>query len=84
MNEYLNLSVDKFHYSEEQALGMLYWLEFNIEKAMEEMPNFTPFVYQWTLEDKVLFEQAFQIHNKEFNKIRQMVNNSNNCLIKLF
>lgn len=52
---------------------MLCWHKFNLEKAMADLPNFTPFPDEWTVEDKVLFEQAFQFHDKHFHKIRQMV-----------
>ena len=37
------------------------------------MANFTPFPDEWTVEDKVLFEQAFQFHGKSFHRIRQML-----------
>jgi hypothetical protein len=57
----------------EQALGMLCWHKFDIDKAKADLPNFTPFPDEWTVEDKVLFEQAFQFHDKHFHKIRQMV-----------
>lgn len=56
-----------------QALGMLFWHKHNIEKALADLPNFTPFPDEWTVEDKVLFEQAFSFHGKSFHRIRQMV-----------
>ena len=37
------------------------------------MSNFTPFPDEWSVEDKVLFEQAFQFHGKSFHRIRQML-----------
>lgn len=56
-----------------KALGMLFWHKHNIEKALADLPNFTPFPDEWTVEDKVLFEQAFSFHGKSFHRIRQMV-----------
>ena len=52
---------------------MLFWHKHNFEKALADLPNFTPFPDEWTVEDKVLFEQAFGFHGKSFNRIRQMV-----------
>jgi len=56
-----------------QALGMLFWHKHNFDKALADLPNFTPFPDEWTVEDKVLFEQAFSFHGKTFHRIRQMV-----------
>lgn len=56
-----------------QALGMLFWHKHNIEKSLADLPNFTPFPDEWTVEDRVLFEQAFSFHGKSFHRIQQMV-----------
>lgn len=56
-----------------QGLGMLFWHKHNIGKALSDLANFTPFPDEWTVEDKVLFEQAFSFHGKSFHRIRQMV-----------
>ena len=42
-------------------------------RALQDLPNFTPFPDEWSVEDKVLFEQAFQFHGKSFHRIRQML-----------
>ncbi|KAG1972632.1 REST corepressor [Pimephales promelas] len=57
----------------EQALGMLFWHKHNIEKSLADLPNFTPFPDEWTVEDKVLFEQGFSFHGKTFHRIQQML-----------
>ncbi|CAK6984569.1 REST corepressor 1, partial [Scomber scombrus] len=57
----------------EQALGMLFWHKHNIEKSLADLPNFTPFPDEWTVEDRVLFEQAFSFHGKSFHRIQQML-----------
>lgn len=73
VDEYISLAKDKYGYSAEQALGMLFWHKHNIEKSLADLPNFTPFPDEWTVEDRVLFEQAFSFHGKSFHRIRQMV-----------
>ena len=52
---------------------MLFWHKHCVEKALADLANFTPFPDEWTVEDKVLFEQAFSFHGKSFHRIRQMV-----------
>ena len=52
---------------------MLFWHKHNIDVALSDLANFTPFPDEWTVEDKVLFEQAFSFHGKSFHRIRQMV-----------
>ncbi|KAK2086490.1 hypothetical protein P7K49_035915 [Saguinus oedipus] len=64
---------EKHGYNVEQALGMLFWHKHNIEKSLADLPNFTPFPDEWTVEDKVLFEQAFSFHGKSFHRIQQML-----------
>lgn len=56
-----------------QALGMLLWHKHDVEKSLADLANFTPFPDEWTVEDKVLFEQAFGFHGKCFQRIQQMV-----------
>ncbi|RXG71851.1 REST corepressor 3 [Armadillidium vulgare] len=73
VEEYLWLAKDKYGYNSEQALGMLFWHRHDLEKATRDLANFTPFPDEWTTEDKVLFEQAFQFHGKSFHRIRQML-----------
>lgn len=73
VENYVSISKEKYNYNMEQALGMLCWHKFDLKKALADLPNFTPFPDEWSVEDKVLFEQAFQFHDKHFHKIRQMV-----------
>ncbi|KAK3093319.1 hypothetical protein FSP39_014033 [Pinctada imbricata] len=73
VDEYVNIAKEKHGYNTEQALGMLFWHKHNIERALADLPNFTPFPDEWTVEDKVLFEQAFSFHGKSFHRIRQML-----------
>ncbi|KAK5865510.1 hypothetical protein PBY51_019776 [Eleginops maclovinus] len=73
LDEYIALAKEKHGYNVEQALGMLFWHKHNIEKSLADLPNFTPFPDEWTVEDKVLFEQAFSFHGKSFHRIQQML-----------
>ncbi|XP_074101382.1 REST corepressor isoform X2 [Cotesia typhae] len=73
LDEYIVLAKEKYGYNGEQALGMLFWHKHNLERAVLDLSNFTPFPDEWTIEDKVLFEQAFQFHGKSFHRIRQML-----------
>jgi len=73
LDEYIQVSKEKYGYNAEQALGMLFWHKHDLDRAMQDLANFTPFPDEWTVEDKVLFEQAFQFHGKSFHRIRQML-----------
>ena len=64
---------EKYGYNAEQALGMLFWHKHDLDRALQDLANFTPFPDEWSVEDKVLFEQAFQFHGKSFHRIRQML-----------
>ncbi|XP_048517599.1 REST corepressor 1 isoform X1 [Dendroctonus ponderosae] len=73
LENYIVLAKDKYGYNGEQALGMLFWHKHDLDRAMLDLANFTPFPDEWSVEDKVLFEQAFQFHGKSFYRIRQML-----------
>jgi hypothetical protein len=73
LDEYIELAKDRYGYNAEQALGMLFWHKHDLQKAVMDLQNFTPFPDEWSREDKILFEQAYQFHGKCFHRIRQMV-----------
>lgn len=73
LDEFINKAKDKFYYNTEQALGMLSWHKFDLNRAYADLPNFVPYPNEWSVEDKVLFEQAYQFHEKQFSKIKQML-----------
>nr|XP_023029786.1 REST corepressor 2 isoform X1 [Leptinotarsa decemlineata] len=73
LEDYIVLAKDRYGYNGEQALGMLFWHKHDLDRAMMDLANFTPFPDEWSVEDKVLFEQAFQFHGKSFHRIRQML-----------
>ncbi|XP_023224361.1 REST corepressor 1-like isoform X1 [Centruroides vittatus] len=73
LDEYITVAKEKHGYNAEQALGMLFWHKFDLEAATADLPNFVPFPDEWTVEDKVLFEQAFQFYGKSFHRIKHML-----------
>ncbi|XP_032533629.1 LOW QUALITY PROTEIN: REST corepressor 2 [Chiroxiphia lanceolata] len=73
LDRYIAMAKDKHGYNIEQALGMLLWHKHDVEKSLADLANFTPFPDEWTVEDKVLFEQAFSFHGKSFARIQQML-----------
>ena len=89
VDEYIQVSKEKYGYNAEQALGMLFWHKHDLDRAIQvsvlwhaispwfcfynkmcimagsnldilfqDLANFTPFPDEWTVEDKVLFEQV--------------------------
>jgi len=73
LDEFIQVAKEKYGYNAEQALGMLFWHKHDLDRALQDLANFTPFPDEWSVEDKVLFEQAFQFHGKSFHRIRQML-----------
>ncbi|XP_063703116.1 REST corepressor 1-like [Culicoides brevitarsis] len=73
IDDYVRTAQEKYGYNMEQALGMLYWHSYDLKSAMDDLCNFMPYPNEWSQEDEVLFEQAFQFHGKSFNRIRQML-----------
>lgn len=73
VNEFILLSKEKHGYNTEQAMGMLYWHNYDLKKAISDLPNFAPKSDDWTPEDMVLFEAALSQHGKNFSHIKRMV-----------
>ncbi|CAL8327113.1 unnamed protein product [Lota lota] len=73
LDEYIVMAKEKHGYNMEQALGMLLWHKHDVERSLADLANFTPFPEEWSVEDKVLFEQAFSFHGKSFHRIQQML-----------
>lgn len=73
LDDYIELAKERYGYNVEQALGMLFWHKHDLQKAVLDLQNFTPFPEEWSKEDKILFEQAYQFHGKCFHRIRQML-----------
>ncbi|XP_014303211.1 REST corepressor 2 isoform X3 [Myotis lucifugus] len=73
LDKYIAMGQGEARIHIEQALGMLLWHKHDVEKSLADLANFTPFPDEWTVEDKVLFEQAFGFHGKCFQRIQQML-----------
>jgi len=52
---------------------MLYWHHHDMEKALSDLSNFAPLPDDWSTDDKVTFESAFNSIGKNFLRIKQMV-----------
>ena len=73
VDQFVMTAKETYGYNMEQALGMVFWHKHDLEGAMLDLANYTPFSEKWNIEDKVMFEQAFQFHGKSFQRIRQML-----------
>lgn len=73
MNDFIRLAKEKYKYDQEQSLGFLNWHKHDIKQTLADMPNYTPYPDEWSMEDRALFEQAFQFHQKCFSKINQLL-----------
>lgn len=73
VNEFILLSKEKHGYNTEQAMGMLYWHNYDLEKAIGDLPNFAPKPDDWTPEDTVSFEAALSQFGKNFSQIKRLV-----------
>ncbi|XP_065894446.1 REST corepressor 1-like isoform X2 [Dysidea avara] len=83
LDEYLRIAESSYNYTIEQALGMLFWHEYDIKKALDDMPNFKAYQEEWTMEEKVVFERAFHMHGKNFHRLKAFLpNKSINNLVK--
>lgn len=73
LSNFLHAAKEKFGYKEEQSLGMLLWHQHSLKEAITDLANFMPCPDEWTEKDKIMFEQAFQFHGKNFYGIRSML-----------
>ena len=37
------MAQDRYDFSPEQALGILYWFGYDVSRALSELPKYTPF-----------------------------------------
>lgn len=62
LEEYIAVAKEKYGYNGEQALGMLFWHKHDLERAVLDLSNFTPFPDEWSEEDKVSFFSWLWFH----------------------
>jgi hypothetical protein len=73
VNEYLKTAVKKHSLNVEQALVVLFLNNWNVNDSFKEIEELVQIPDEWTNEDKIVFEQAFMFHGKNFNKIKLVV-----------
>uniref|UniRef100_T1IXP1 SANT domain-containing protein n=1 Tax=Strigamia maritima TaxID=126957 RepID=T1IXP1_STRMM len=73
LDEYTQISRDKFNLNPEQALAILEYHEHDFNDACNDLQHYVPFeVEVWTDEDKALFNQAFKSHGKNLSAIKKL------------
>ena len=77
IEDFVNKACKEYKYSSEQAHGMLYWHQYCIDKASEDLANFTPSPDEWNDKEKLLFEKGFQWHGKQFELINKLLPRKN-------
>ena len=40
---FIKVARDRYDFSPEQALGILYWFDYDVSKALNELTKYTPF-----------------------------------------
>ncbi|KAF7488349.1 hypothetical protein SSS_01671 [Sarcoptes scabiei] len=81
----MSLAKEKYGFCSEQSLGLLFWHDYHLECALADLPNYYPIPDEWSIEDKALFDQAYQFHHKNFAKIQQLLPHKNlSSIIKYY
>lgn len=75
VRDYVEMSKQKYGYNDEQALGMLFWHKYDLEKASRDLANFTPLTEKWTEEDKIAFQEAARVVGGDLNRLQKKVTN---------
>jgi hypothetical protein len=73
VENFVQVAREKYGFSTEQALGLVFWHRYDLDLAAQDLTNFHPITDAWSAEDKVLFERAFLFHGKSFGCIRLML-----------
>jgi len=66
LDDYIDLAKNRYGYNVEQALGMLFWHKHDLQKAVLDLQNFTPFPDEWSREDRVLFSKHISFMENHF------------------
>ena len=66
---------ETYGYKLDQAYGVLYWNKMSIEASIQDLKKFEPQVDKWSPKEKDTFDQAFNIHKKDFSKLSQVFPN---------
>ena len=70
---YLKLACDKYNYSLDQAYALLYWRKQDLLEAEKNLEIFTPCPDSWNNDEKLAFEQGYQIYQKDLREIKEIL-----------
>lgn len=85
LESFLFAACSKCSYTIEQALALLCFNKYDIQESLENTQQYVPTPNKWTDEDKILFEQAYNYHGKNFYKIKQCLpDKSQACLVNFY
>lgn len=70
---YVESAVKDHGYSVEQALGILFFNEYDTEQSKQDVLDYCPVedpIDSWEQDDRILFETAYKLNSKSFSKIQ--------------
>eukprot|EP00126_Sphaerothecum_destruens_P002583 Sdes_comp16009_c0_seq1m5188 len=76
LNEFLEYATSPlFKYSLDQALGVLFYHNLNLEQALLDLRLFCPLQEEWSFEEKEVFDRGAAYHHKNFKRIKHLLPN---------
>lgn len=64
-------------------MSLLYWNGYDLDRTLKDLPKFKSQnrdePADWTIEDMIKFESAFDIVGKDFDRIKKMVSKNFLC-----
>ena len=75
IDHFVAMAKDKYGYTSEQALGVLFNYNYDIKKAEAMLSCYKPCQDEWTQEDKIMFEKAVRVLGKSFRSIQNVLPN---------
>lgn len=73
IENYLKSAVEEHGHSVEQALGILFFNEYDMEQSKQDILEYCPVedpIDSWDEDDRMLFETAYKLNSKSFSKIQ--------------